>query len=62
MWEEKSSEKLGWWRGKNEYLGLYSWADKLLEKLVSWSLTMICKIEAQGPSDTSGITLEDGVS
>ena len=33
-----------------------------LEKLVSWSLTMVCKKEAQGPSDTSGITVEDGVS
>ena len=31
MWEEKSSGKLGWWRGRNEYLGLYSWADKIGE-------------------------------
>lgn len=62
MWEEKSSGKLGWWRGRNEYFGLYPWADKCLEKLVSWSLTMVCKKEAQGPSDTSGITVKDGVS
>lgn len=53
------------WVGGEEgmsILVLYPWADKCLEKFVSWSLTMVCKKEAQGPSDTSGITVDDGVS